>query len=36
MENKLVTYKHLAVGQEIKGTEGGGSNRFFFSNCKIY
>lgn len=24
MENKLVTYKHLTVGQEIKGTEGGG------------
>ena len=34
MENKLVTYKHLAVGQEIKGTEGGGSNRFFSAIVK--
>ena len=22
MEDKLVTYKHLTVGQEIRGTEG--------------
>ena len=34
MDNKLVTYKHLAVGQEIKGTEGGGSNRFFSAIVK--
>ncbi len=34
IENKLVTYKHLRVGQEIKGTEGGGSNRYFSAIVK--
>lgn len=34
MENKLVTYKHLTVGQEIKGTEGGGCRRSFSAIVK--
>lgn len=34
MENKLVTYKSLKAGQEIKGTEGGGWNRSFSAIVK--
>lgn len=34
MEDKLVTYKHLKVGQKINGTEGGGCHRFFSAIVK--
>lgn len=34
MENKLVTYKHLAIGQEIKGTEYEGCSRSFSAIVK--
>ena len=34
MENKLVTYKHLSVGQEIKGTEGEGCHTSFSAIVK--
>lgn len=34
MENKLVTYKHLTVGQEIKGTEDGGCSSSFSAIVK--
>ncbi len=34
MENKLVTYKHLTVGQEIKGTEDGCYRRSFSAIVK--
>lgn len=34
MENKLVTYKHLHIGQEIKGTATGGYSKYFFAIVK--
>lgn len=34
MEDKLVTYKHLKVGQEINGTEGGGCISVFSAIVK--
>lgn len=34
MENKLVTYKHLKVGQEINGTKGGGLRSAFCAIVK--
>lgn len=34
MEDKLVTYKHLKVGQKINGTKGGGSSRGFLAYVK--
>lgn len=34
MEDKLVTYKHLTVGQEIRGTEGEGTSSSFSAIVK--
>lgn len=34
MEEKLVTYKNLKIGQEIKGTENGGAFRMFSAYVK--
>ena len=34
MEDKLVTYKNLKVGQEIKGTEGGGVSQMYSAFVK--
>ena len=34
MENKLVTYKQLKIGQEIKGTDDSGSYSYFTAYVK--